>query len=242
MFIAPPQPRRRRAAPLYRDSRRRRGLTHRAPKGGRPSGRKPGRNRHARRRSRRPRGGPMATCASCGKEIRNDDWTCGHCGAPVTGAGAAAGSGASPSGYAPSYEPQPAAYGAPEAYGAAAAPPLAKGGLSHTTLTIILVAAVAVVAILAVWFFFLRGGSSPFDGTWNAGAGGMGAIAISGSSDDFKVKTTSADASGEQKSYTVPAHMDGTDLVITVDDFIKASGNEAQASQAKAAFETIVKD
>jgi zinc-ribbon domain len=33
----------------------------------------------------------MTTCASCGKEIRDDDWTCGHCGAPVTGAGAAAG-------------------------------------------------------------------------------------------------------------------------------------------------------
>src|SRR5450756_1357521 len=49
MFIAPPQPRRRRAAPLYRDSRWRRGLTHRAPKGGRPSGREPGRNRQARR-------------------------------------------------------------------------------------------------------------------------------------------------------------------------------------------------
>src|SRR5450759_2281500 len=71
MFIAPPQSRRRRAAPLYRDSRRRRGLTHRAPKGGGPSGREPGRNRHARRRSRRARGGSMATCASCGKEIRD---------------------------------------------------------------------------------------------------------------------------------------------------------------------------
>ena len=33
----------------------------------------------------------MATCAGCGKEIRDDDWTCGHCGAPVTGVGAAAG-------------------------------------------------------------------------------------------------------------------------------------------------------
>ena len=70
----------------------------------------------------------------------------------------------------------------------------------------------------------------------------MGAIAISGSGDDFKVKITGADPSGEQKSYSVPAHMDGTDLVITVDDFIKASGNEEQASQAKAAFETIIKD
>jgi hypothetical protein len=30
--------------------------------------------------------------------------------------------------------------------------------------------------------------------------------------------------------------------VITVDDFIKASGNEEQAAQAKAVFETLIKD
>jgi len=184
----------------------------------------------------------MATCASCGKEIHDNDWTCGNCGAPVTAAGAGAGSGASPSGHAPSYEPQPAAYGAPTAYGAPAATPAAKGGLSRTTLTIIVVAAVAVVAIIAVWFFLLRGGSSPFDGTWNASSANIGAIVISGSGSNSKVKITGADASGQQKSYTVPAHMDGADLVITVDDFIKASGNAAQASQAKVAFAALIKD
>ncbi len=60
----------------------------------------------------------MACCASCGKDICDNDWTCGT---PVTRAGAAAGSDASPPGYAPGYEAQPAACGAPGAYGAPAA-------------------------------------------------------------------------------------------------------------------------
>ena len=184
----------------------------------------------------------MATCASCGKEIRDNDWTCGHCGAPVTrtGGGAAdeapGGSASSAYGYAPGFGPPPA--------GATASSPAATpgGGMSRATLTILIVAIVAIIAIIAVWFLFLRGGSSPFDGSWNASASGMGAIAISGSGDAFKVKITGTDTSGETKSYTVPAHMDGTDLVITVDDFIKASGNQEQASQAKALFEAIIKD
>jgi len=83
----------------------------------------------------------MASCDGCGKETRGGDWTCGHCGAPLARAGAAAGSGAGLSGYAPSYEP-PAAYVAPASYGAPAAPPAAKGGLSRSTFTVIIVAAV----------------------------------------------------------------------------------------------------
>jgi hypothetical protein len=184
----------------------------------------------------------MANCANCGKEIRDDDWTCGYCGSPVIRSGATSGSGASASGYAPAYEQQPEVYGAPATYGAPSAPSAARSGLSRGTLTVVVLALVAVVAILAVWFFFLRGGSSPFDGTWNAGSAGMGAIVVSGSGDDSKVKITGADASGAQKSYTVPAHMDGAELVITVDDFLKATGSPDQAARAKAVFESIIKD
>lgn len=183
----------------------------------------------------------MATCASCGKEIRDNDWTCGACGAPVTRTGAAADPYASPSGSGSGYEPA-AAYGTPAGYGAPSAPAAARGGLSRTTLIVIIAAAVALVAIIAVWFFFLRGGSSAFDGSWNASSSSMGAIAISGSGDDFKVKITGTDVSGATKSYTVPAQRDGLDLVITVDDFVKASGNAEQANQAKALFESIIKD
>jgi len=192
----------------------------------------------------------MATCASCGKEIRDNDWTCGNCGASVTGAGATAGSGAGPSGHAPSYEPQPAAYGAPAAYGTPAAygapgaPPVAKGGLWRTALTIIIVAAIAVVAIIAVWFFVVRGtgGTSPFLGTWKEAAAGNGSVVIKKKSGDFKVTMSGKDAAGTEKTYTIPAHLAGSTLEITVDDFIEATGNEDQAAQAKAVFETLIKD
>ena len=186
----------------------------------------------------------MATCGSCGKEIRDDDWTCGYCGTPVTRAAATAGADTSPSGYAPSYEPEPAAYGATAAYGAPAAAPAAKGGLSRTTLTVIIVAAVAVVAIIAVWFFAVRGsgGSSPFLGAWNEPNGGTASVVIKMHGGDFEVTMSGKDTAGAQKTYTIPAHLDGSSLAITVDDFIKATGSEEQAVQAKTVFEAIIKD
>ena len=50
------------------------------------------------------------------------------------------------------------------------------------------------------------------------------------------------DTAGAQKTYTIPAHLDGSNLTITIDDFIKATGSEEQATQAKAVFEAIIKD
>jgi len=185
----------------------------------------------------------MASCASCGKEIRDDDWTCGQCGAPLARAAAAAGSGAGLSGYAPSYEPE-AAYGAPASYGAPAAAAAANRGLSRTTLTVIIVAAVAVVAIIAVWFLFVRGtgGASPFLGTWNEPAGGNSSVVIKKKSGDFKVTMSGTDAAGTQKTYTIPAHLVGASLEITIDDFVGATGSEDQAAQAKAVFESLIRD
>jgi hypothetical protein len=180
----------------------------------------------------------MATCPSCGKEIKQGDWVCGYCGAPVAGVGEGGGAPQGvqdPYGYAPGFEPQPAA--------AAAVPaPTGAQGMSRTLLTVLVLAGVAVVAVVAVWFFVLRGNSSPFDGTWNANGSTTGAITISGSGDDFKLRFASTDASGEKKTAVVPAHLDGADLVVTVDDFIKAGGDQERAAQLKAAFETLIKD
>ena len=114
--------------------------------------------------------------------------------------------------------------------------------MSRALLTVLVLAGVAVVAVVAVWFFVLRGNSSPFDGTWNASSASMGTIVISGTGDSFKVKVTSTDTAGDKKSTVVPAHMDGADLVVTVDDFVKASGDQEKAAQLKAAFETLIKD
>jgi hypothetical protein len=191
----------------------------------------------------------MAICGSCGKEMQDNNWTCGSCGAPVLGTSAVAGANTSFGGSATSYETPPAAYGGAEAHGAPAvygapAAPAARSGLSRAAIIVILAAVLAVVAIIAVWFFVVRGtgGTSPFLGTWNEPGNGTATIEITLKSGDFKVTMTGKDAAGAEKSYTIPAHLEGSDLVITVDDFVKATGNEEKAAQAKAIFETLIKD
>lgn len=181
----------------------------------------------------------MPTCESCGKEIKEGDWSCGFCGAPVAKSPSAAGT---------AYAPQEGAggsdvYSAAAGYQPAISTTAPSRGMSRGLLIGIVAAVVVVVAVVAVWFFFLRGGGSPFDGTWNAGsAAGAAQIVITGSGDGTKIEFTGKDASGQTRSSTVPAHMDGPDLVVTVDDFIKATGNAQQAAQIKAAFEAIIKD
>lgn len=62
----------------------------------------------------------MATCASCGKEIRDDVWTCGFCGAPVAQAPAHDAGGGEESAYgSEGYNPYAAQAAASSAYGAA---------------------------------------------------------------------------------------------------------------------------
>jgi hypothetical protein len=129
----------------------------------------------------------MAICASCGKEIRDDIWTCGYCGAPVaqSSTGASDASGGEDSAYGnEGYNPYASQAAASSAYGAAAyggvepgaagfgaategmtaygtpmpqAKPAKSGGLSSTMKLVLAIAAVAVVAIVAVWFLVLRG-------------------------------------------------------------------------------------
>ena len=111
MFIAPPHLAAERRLLCSRDSRRRRGRTPGALKGRGPPAENLGATDTRAGEAGAPEEGPMATCASCGKEMRDDDWTCGNCGAPVNEAGAAGGAGASSSGYASGYESPPAAYG-----------------------------------------------------------------------------------------------------------------------------------
>lgn len=134
----------------------------------------------------------MATCASCGKEIRDNAWTCGQCGAPVirAGGGAAGGApGGAPSayGYAPGFEPPPAGASA----GAPAAAP--GGGMSRATLVILLVAVVAIVAIVAVWFFFLRTtpGGQEYLGAWQATDQKTGSMIVAKEDGDFKITMVS---------------------------------------------------
>lgn len=57
---------------------------------------------------------------------------------------------------------------------------------------------------------------------WTCGQG-TGAVVIKKHSGDFKVTMSGKDAAGTQKTYTIPAHLDGSSL-------------------ARAVFESIIKD
>ena len=110
----------------------------------------------------------MAECPSCNAPLKEGDWTCGQCGAPVAGAGMPAAPGAGD--YAPETTAYTAAgapaYGAAPAYGgpgewgpehqprpatAPAAP--AAAGSSGLLKLVLVVGVVAILAIVLVWFF-----------------------------------------------------------------------------------------
>ena len=103
-------------------------------------------------------------------------------------------------------------------------------------------AVVAVLAIVLVWFFVLRGPATTGDeflGTWTATTQkGIATAVITQKDDAFSVTI-----SGEQatQKVTVPAHLDGTELVITMDDFSQIAG-EANAEQFKATLKALAGD
>jgi hypothetical protein len=180
----------------------------------------------------------MTKCPSCGAEIKDGDWTCGGCGAPVAGAGMAPaageyGGGAPAEQYgggAPA-EQYGGAFTATGQYGGAAtaaAPSTAPSGLLKTVLVF---AVIAVVAVVLVWFFLLRGPATTgeeFVGTWTATTEqGIATIGVAKEADAFTVTLTGNDA---RQKVTVPAHLDGEELLITVDDFSQMAGEENAAA------------
>ena len=210
----------------------------------------------------------MAICASCGKEIRDDIWTCGFCGAPVAQtpsqdegdgeesaygtegyspyASQAAASSAYGAGSYGGVEPGAAGFGtAPEgmtAYGTPMpqAKPAKSGGLSQTTKLVLVGAAVAMVAIVAVWFFVLRGGGGDeFVGTWNAVKSDEGSLVIEHGDDGIQVTMVGAD---KQRVGPLKTDLNGDALEIK----LEAVGDDAQQKAAvemvRALFEATIED
>lgn len=198
----------------------------------------------------------MPECPSCNAPLKDGDWTCGQCGAPVAGVGMPAAPGAGQ--YAPETTAYTAAgapaYGAPPAYGgpgewgpehqprpatAAAAPAAASSGLLKLVLV---VGIIAIIAIVLVWFFVLRGSATKgeeFLGTWTAATQqGIATVEVAQTGDAFSVTITGND---ESQKITVPAHLDGTDLVITMDDFSQIAG-EGNAETFKATLQALAGD
>jgi hypothetical protein len=195
----------------------------------------------------------MAECPSCSAPLKDGDWTCGVCGAPVAGAGMAAAPGAeqyadeataytAPGG--PAYEAPPA-YGGPGEWEPEYQPqPAAPAAASSSGLLklVLVIGVIAVIAIVLVWFFVLRGPATTgeeFLGTWTATTQqGIATIAVTQQGDAFSVAITGNEPS---QKITVPAHLDGADLVITIDDFSQMAG-EGNAEAFKATLKALAGD
>lgn len=209
----------------------------------------------------------MAICPSCGKEIRDDVWTCGYCGAPVA-QGRADDSGAEDSAYgSEGYNPyataaasDPGAYGqpaygaqTPTSYGSAAegmtpyGTPLPQtaaspsGGLSRVTKLALVGAAVAIVAIVAVWFFVLRGGGGgdQFVGSWTATEATAGSLFIERGDDGLEVTII-----GSDKAQVGPlkTDLDGDELEVKLEAAGGDDTNKAAIDVVAAMFEASVDD
>jgi hypothetical protein len=206
----------------------------------------------------------MAICASCGKEIRDDVWACGSCGAPVTHAepddtAGEQGSAYGAEGYSP-YASQAAASAGMGAYGAATtsygsaaegmtpygtplpqAAPASSGGLSQVTKLALAGAVVAIVAIVAVWFFVVRGsgGGDQFLGTWNAVKNGEGGLVIERGDDGLQVSMVGTD---QERVGPLKTELSGGDLEIKLE---AAGGDEADKAAVdivRALFEASIED
>ena len=195
----------------------------------------------------------MAKCPSCDAPLKDGDWTCGVCGAPVAGAGMAAAPGSIDphSAYGAAGAPPGAGgYGAPSSQDdylpeyrtQPAATAHAKSGSSGTLRLVLIVAVIAVAAVVAVWFFALRGPTTTgteFVGTWTSSTQtGIATTTIVKSGDAF---TVTLSGSQQSQKVAVPAHLDGVDLVITLDDFSKMAG-EANADRLKDALKALAGD
>jgi hypothetical protein len=108
----------------------------------------------------------------------------------------------------------------------------------------LLAAVAAAVAVALVWSFAVRDPGNPFQGTWAAPAGApiSGTVVVSGPGRHIEATFAGADTSGAAQSFTVRAHRDGEDLVVTADDFADAAGDVADAQRVRDTFAAYVKD
>jgi hypothetical protein len=107
---------------------------------------------------------------------------------------------------------------------------------------VLVIGVLAVLAIVLVWFFALRGSATTgeeFVGSWTATSEqGIATVRIVQQGDAFSV-TLSGDEPDQE--VTVPAHLDGADLVITMDDFSQMAGAE-KAEALRAALKALAGD
>ncbi len=107
----------------------------------------------------------------------------------------------------------------------------------------LVIVAAAVAAAVLVWLLFIRDPGNPFAGTWAAPADApIGRVVIAGPGRRIEAIFSGNATSGTPQTFTVRAHLDGDDLVITAEDFADAAGDVADAQRVRNAFAAYVKD
>jgi hypothetical protein len=180
----------------------------------------------------------MATCRECGREIRDDAWVCGLCGAPVISGGSGPESGdhyayargdAGAGDYASSqYVP-----GAPVIAGGRQR----RAGRSSRLVWVVgLGGLVAVLAIVAVWFFVLRGPGAGvgFAGTWRTTTADATEVIISTKGSGYELSIAGKDGKSTGPFVTT---MVGGNLTTNLE---AAAGSDAQQQAAAVLFKQIM--
>lgn len=153
----------------------------------------------------------MAVCDNCNSEVRDGEWACGRCGAPMRPqAPIAASDTTNPYVFSaqaqaePQYQPQPSAT-VRSTTGPSANARTKSSGLSGLAIWVI-VAAVVAIGGLALWFLvFNNGDAKKFVGTWtpvtSVSGTSAGLVADGGrlvvSQADGKLTVTAIDAKGQ---------------------------------------------
>jgi hypothetical protein len=183
----------------------------------------------------------MAECPSCDAPLKDGDWTCGTCGAPAgettastAGGGldyGAPGAYSGPGEWGPEHQPRPASAETP-----------ASAGASGLLKLVLVGGAVAIVAVVLVWFFVLRGPTATgeeFLGGWTASTRqGIATVVVTQEEEAFSVTMSGND---QDQKVTVPARLEGAELVITMDDFSQMAG-AGNAEAFKATLQALAGD
>jgi hypothetical protein len=180
----------------------------------------------------------MATCSQCGREIHDDAWVCGLCGAPATPVG----SGPVSEGH---YEYASADAGAGDYTSSRYVPgaPLIAGGAHPRTgrsSRLIWVVGVgglaAVLAIVLVWFFVLHDPATGVGlaGTWRTATADATEVIISAKGSGYELSIANKD--GKSIGPFVTQMVDGN----LTTSFEAAAGSDDKQQAAAALFKQIM--
>jgi hypothetical protein len=180
----------------------------------------------------------VAVCRECGRQVRDDAWVCGLCGAPLThklSTSSVPSDGYASPPSASGHQGPPSGRERAAASATFAGMAAASGRSPRRILLVGIFGAVAVLAIVLVWLVALRDGSGTgFVGTWQAKSSQTTRVIIQRSSDAYQLSLTGTDG---RTFGPFTATVEGSKLSTRLDPIPGASAQvRAAATLFKALF------